>query len=468
MNKVLLQAWQRIVQSKGRETAITVFPGGRKLSYQEIEDAANHCFEKHLSTFPNPASTIIALQVENRENWLIRFLAILKAGCVALPVDTTSVPEEVQRLLAFTGANAWFHEDTYLPLSTRVHSALNRAGIQLFKVTSGSTSNPKVIPFTEDQMVADAQNILETMGIGSDDIQFVTIPLGHSYGLGSLIYPFFLQGIPLVFNSIPLPGIISRELFTSQATVMPTIPAILKALAHSDTTRLPPSLRLVISAASALSQDLVHDFHARHALYIHNFYGSSETGGIAYDTTGSLLTTETGAVGVPLKNVHVTISKTGRVRVNSKAVTTHRNRQKENGVGSYLLSDFGTLNNSALVLRGRSNRIVKHNGKRLDLSQIEKTLAEHPGIQEAFVAYDEDRHRVIAAVAGKIEPDGFMRFASDLLPVWKRPKLLWVTPSLPTTARGKPDKVQIFKNINALGLKLQYPGQSASISSHSG
>lgn len=451
----LLGRWDHIIDTMGDRTAIIGFPEEATLSFRQVDAMAEAKRELLRSELTDPSSKIVAVQLDSRIDWMISFLAVLKAGAIFLPIDVTSTEAECQRLLDRTGCNARFNKQGFQRLRARAHPQLKRAGVRCFKVTSGSTSVPKVLPFTEPQMMADATNILETMEITAADVHFATIPLGHSYGLGSLVVPFVMQGIPLVFNSIPLPGIIARELSISGATVMPTIPGILKALAQSESTQLPSCLRLVISAASPLTPELVHAFDAQHDLRIHNFYGSSETGGIAYDTTGHLLT-DSGAVGVPLRNVEVSISKSGRVRVCSDAVQTVGNPNHHHNRGVQLLADFGRLEHDGLQLIGRSNRIVKHNGKRLDLAQIERILMEHDAVQDAFVAYDESRHRVIAAIVGSIETPEFCKFASRHLAVWKRPKVIWSVSALPMTARGKPDRSAILAGISSHGKKLQY------------
>ena len=446
----LLQAWNDIVRAKEDNTAIVSFPSGKRFTFGEVDRSAESDCSQLRETFQDPHSKVVGIKVENREQWLITFLALIKAEAIIVPIDGTSTPQETLRILHATGCNAWFSDQGFQFIHNRSHPPLSRANIQIFKITSGSTSIPKSIAFTESQMIADAQNILETMDIGENDLQFATIPLGHSYGLGSLVYPFLLRGIPIVFNSIPLPGIIEKELKESQATVMPTIPAILKALSRSESTQLSDSLRLVVSAASPLTADLVKQFYKRHRLKIHNFYGSSETGGIAYDTTGELLK-DLGSVGVPMKNVEVSLSKTGRVQVRSGAVYTHKNRNKIDGKGCFLLSDFAEFQEGALLLKGRSNRIIKHNGKRLDLTQIEKTLLEHRQIKDAYVDYDTIRHRVVAAIVGNISETEFSVFSTQQLAVWKRPKLVWFASELPTNVRGKPDRRKIAQKITECG-----------------
>jgi len=451
----LIEIWKKTVQAQPDTLAITTFPEETTLTFGELDRKADELKTQLTSAFGYTAGKIVGIKIERRELWMAAFLAILKSGAIALPIDTTATPDETQRLLFNIDCNAWFHQDTFTKLHERTARHFKRAKIQVFKVTSGSTATPKVLAFTESQMMADARNILSTKGITEHDIQFATIPLGHSYGLGSLVYPFFLKAIPLAFNSIPLPGIIEKELKLSHSTVMPTIPGVLKALARSENVQLPESLRLIISAASPLTAELADNFFRRHKLRIHNFYGSSETGGVAYDRNGEALPKK-GAVGEPLEGVKVSISKSGRVKVESEAVFTHQNRTKNEGMGQFLLSDYGTMENDLLYLKGRSNRIIKHHGKRIDLSQIEKILTEHPAIKEAFVAYELNRHRIVAAIAGDLSATEFAGYAEKQLSIWKRPKQACFVNTLPVNARGKPDRPAILLKIKTEGISLKY------------
>ena len=65
------------------------------------------------------------------------------------------------------------------------------------------------------------------------------------------------------------------------------MPALLRLLTEVDVDRRPwRRVRLVISAGAVLPAEVAQRFQARCGRKIHNFYGSSETGGIAYDRTG--------------------------------------------------------------------------------------------------------------------------------------------------------------------------------------
>ena len=59
----------------------------------------------------------------------------------------------------------------------------------LLKLTSGTTAAPRAIRFRSAQLLADAEQICDTMGITEADLNFAVIPLSHSYGFSNLITP---------------------------------------------------------------------------------------------------------------------------------------------------------------------------------------------------------------------------------------------------------------------------------------
>ena len=125
------------------------------------------------------------------------------------------------------------------------------------------------------------------MEIAPGDRNLGAIPFGHSYGLGNLVLPLIVQGTPIINSQEILPEPLARQIRRFGATVLPSVPAVLRALAASsvDAADL-RSLRRVISAGAPLRPEVARDFHDRFGLPIHNFYGSSETGGICFDRTG--------------------------------------------------------------------------------------------------------------------------------------------------------------------------------------
>src|SRR5207302_5013387 len=73
------------------------------------------------------------------------------------------------------------------------------------KSTSATTGAPRLVAFTGEQLMADARNIVQTMGLRPDWPNLGIISLAHSYGFSNLILPLLLHGIPLILVGTALP-----------------------------------------------------------------------------------------------------------------------------------------------------------------------------------------------------------------------------------------------------------------------
>ena len=344
----------------------------------------------------------------NSASWLVRFLAIQKLGAAAVPLDV-SLPPKMQR-------------DTIRGLSRR-----SKSPICCVKLTSGTTGELKRIFCSPANLQADGEHIIRTMGLRPADRNLAIIPLGHSYGLGNLVMPLLLQGTTVICAQAFVPRQILRLIEEYEVTVLPTVPAILRALAQLEGTTRPPSLRLVISAGAPLTAEVAKSFHRRYGIKIHNFYGSSETGGICYDRTGTA-TLKGRSVGKPLTGVKVQIRRDGRVAVNSPA-------------GKATLPDLGEWNRyGELRLLGRVGEVANVGGKKVAPAEIERALLELHGISDAWVTVLQDKrgHDYLAAAVettrARVEIEQELL---RILPAWKLPKTWLLAPVLPRTDRGK-------------------------------
>lgn len=154
-------------------------------------------------------------------------------------------------------------------------------GIVHLKTTSATTGRPRLVAFTAAQLMADAENIVGTMGLRPDWPNVGVVSLAHSYGFSNLILPLLLHGIPLIIAGAPLPEVIRRAAAMERAVTLAGVPALWRS--WHDANAIPANVRLAISAGAPLPLTLEENVFAMRGLKIHNFYGSSECGGIAYD-----------------------------------------------------------------------------------------------------------------------------------------------------------------------------------------
>jgi acyl-CoA synthetase (AMP-forming)/AMP-acid ligase II len=408
------------------------------------------------STFSVPAdsSSLSGCQIvfsrPNGPEWLAVFLACLQLGAVPVPLDP-SEPADSQRSLA-TSAHAHFLltpdnqlHPIFVQSLTAQPSTLNstpRERAALIKLTSGSTGTPRALAFTHAQMLADGHQVCTSMDIQPGDLNLGLIPFGHSYGLGNLVIPLLAQGTAIVCVSAPLHHAIAADCARWQPTVFPAVPAILRILALTDVPADSlQSLRVIISAGSALPPETARAFLEKFGKRIHGFYGSSETGGIAYDRTGDATLTGRSA-GTPLDGVTLNFTRARRFTVSSPAVFTQSNRHRApSGNGAHAPADLAALNaHGELVLLGRTGRMVKIASRRLDLTALELEIKKLPGLRDAYAAPHPNRPDELACALATDLCAAYTRaLLHRSLAAWKIPKRLLVLKEFPLTPRGKTD-----------------------------
>jgi acyl-CoA synthetase (AMP-forming)/AMP-acid ligase II len=147
------------------------------------------------------------------------------------------------------------------------------------KLTSGTTAAPRAVRFRSEQLLADCNQICETMGISDADLNFGVIPLSHSYGFSNLLTPLIARGVPIVLSHDRTPRAVLVDLARTNATVFPGMPVFYQAFCEMEDIPPLPKLRLCISAGAPLQVAVAKKFRDKFKLPIHSFYGVSEYGG---------------------------------------------------------------------------------------------------------------------------------------------------------------------------------------------
>lgn len=392
------------------------------------------------------AGRIVLLHRPNGSGWLAAFLGLHLAGAVIIPVDADTPAAGVSGIALRLGAAGVLDAAGFTPTGA---PGRRKPGAFLGKLSSGSTGAPKVFFFTEKQMIADADAVCDGMGIGPGDLNHAGLPFAHSYALGNLILPLFVRGVPMSIATGHFPGVIADEIAARGATVLPTVPNILNALTRSavEPEKL-ASLRLVITAGARFAPEDARAFAAKFGRRAHNFYGSSETGGIAYDRTGD--DTLTGdAVGTPLPGVNISRMRNGRLLVAGPAVRTLGNRRRAGALGAEALADLGRVGaGGRVVLEGRHAALVKIGGRRIHPGEVAAALRSAPGVVEAVVfelPVAGEESRLAAVVVGTTGVPALKSFLREKLPAWKTPSRFVFVEKLPVNARGKHDRAALLR-----------------------
>jgi acyl-coenzyme A synthetase/AMP-(fatty) acid ligase len=344
----------------------------------------------------------------------------------------------------FAVLNAWRHHSIVWPLepgeiAPRVASP-PRQCIHL-KSTSGTAGVSRLAAFTDAQLAADACNIVPTMGLSVEQPNLGVISLAHSYGFSNLVTPLLLHGIPLILGQSVLPEAIRLAVKGENAVTLAAVPAMWRS--WHEAGAIPGNVRLAISAGAPLPLPLEQVVFQSSSLKIHNFYGASECGGIAYDATDTPRT-DGALAGTPMRNVQWSLNKDDCLRVQSAAAgeTYWPKPTDALGGGCFQTTDVAELREGTVFLRGRVSDLINVAGRKLWPETVERALLAHPSVRECLVlgapSPQAERTETVTAVVVSSAGESELRaFLLESLPAWQVPRQWRFVASLASGPRAK-------------------------------
>ncbi len=374
--------------------------------------------------------------------------AALSAAAAALPpagslavVQEKGVALILRVLRAFTDRVPVFLVDQPQALPSGLESLPE--DVCLIKTTSGSTGQPRHVLFTEGQLIADASAIIQSMGLVRTSPNIAVISMAHSYGFSNIVLPLLWAGIPIIYVASPLPAAMGQALGHSRGVTLPAVPAMWRAW-HQAGLLTPGRVRLAISAGAPLPLALEEEVFHSTGLKLHNFYGSSECGGIAYDAS-STPRPDAALAGSPLHGVTIHLSDAGLLSVTSPAVgLRYLAPDTSLSDGRFQTSDLATWVGESIALTGRVGDAINVAGRKISPAEIEADLAQIPGLLSVVVfgvpAADPVRGDDIVAclrLAPTTTLEQVKQAAATQLSPHHMPRRWSVQPTLAPDARGK-------------------------------
>jgi long-chain acyl-CoA synthetase len=459
----LLLAWQAAVSRKGKDPAVFDATGRVARTFLDIEEHAR-AFETQIGGLL--AGAVVAIQIGNHEDWPAIFIACLRKRLVVLPLDQSIGEQQRDAALEICRASAVVSAlsaeaspklDALNGLSPKI-AKLQTADTppdwggnlpSLLKLTSGTTAAPRAIRFRSHQLLADCNQICDTMQISDDDLNFGVIPVSHSYGFSNLLTPLIARGVPIVVSRDRTPRAVLADLARTGATVFPGTPVFYQAFCNMDDVPPLPKLRLCISAGAPLSSAVAENFFEKFRQPIHSFYGASESGGICYDRHGK--TFENGLVGQPMQGVEVELiyptESASQIRVCSAAVSDGYFPERDEGKlgnGVFVPDDLLARHNSALKIVGRVSDVINVAGKKVNPAEVEAHLLRFTGVRQAVVfgrltgaGFRNEEVAACVLASPNVSEADLLRFCRTSLSGWQVPKRIFLVEVIPTNERGK-------------------------------
>jgi acyl-CoA synthetase (AMP-forming)/AMP-acid ligase II len=406
---MLFERWGEISRARADHLAVRDLSTGSDWMFRQLADAA-------AAGARSPATRSLFFPQGHSVEFIVDVLRAWRSESVVCPLEPAQTPPQVPA-----------------PPSRIIH----------LKTTSASTGLPRLVAFTAAQLMADAENIVATMGLRPDWPNLGIISLSHSYGFSNLVLPLLLHGIPLVLVPSTLPEALRRAVAGFDALTLSGVPALWRA--WHEASAIPPNVRLAVSAGAPLPLSLEKEVFERTGLKLHNFYGSSECGGIAYDSTETPRS-DPACIGQGMTNVDLSIAEDGCLEVRGAAVgeTCWPEAAPNLSQGLFRTSDLAEIQNGIVYFRGRACDRINVAGRKVSPEAIEMVLSRHPAVRECLVfgAPSDDPSRgetVVACLAtsSHITPDAIRQHAMASLPSWQLPREWWFVESLGVNGRGK-------------------------------
>lgn len=471
-NSAIADRFLKTCRDEGDAVAVRTLWDGSARTFTELREQYADARRALVEAGVTPGSCVVSL-VGNRPAFFPLFVACMDVGAALLPLNEATDTEVaalvnraqatavvVERDLPLAAARQVLLRDGIRLLTLRGHSAPTAYGRSvLLKLTSGSTDLPKAAVAREEHLFSDGRHVIDAMGIRPADVNLAYIPLSHSYAVGNIVMPLIYQGTSVALRQTFNPAQFANDAIISGSTVFPGVPFMFEQIQTSgEITHLPATLRLLITAGARVDIATVAWFAERLGRKVHSFYGSSESGGIAYDDSEEV--SDLVHVGRPMPETTVEIrpyepseAGMGRIFVSGTAVCAgYATGTAADGPsafcdGGFLTGDIGRHDSQGrLVLTGRVSPLVNVAGRKVDPAEIERVLAGLENVVDARVlgvSCDKRGQEIVAFVVRSspaLTPIAIRRLCAGTLSPYKIPRRFIFLDRLPVDARGKMDR----------------------------
>jgi long-chain acyl-CoA synthetase len=281
---------------------------------------------------------------------------------------------------------------------------LVESGPAVVQFTATVGGDPKGVLKTTVNLRAAAAAIGASLDLKAEDRVLCTMPLHHSYGFDFGLLATLAHGTSLFLEDEISPKRIAKLLREQSVDVFPGTPALFGSLARVPTVK---PLKLAgaryLSSGSSLPPSIAEAFQQRFGIRLLSCYHSTQAGPLAIDRPGK----DPASVGKPFDGVELRVAvakgdklgvgETGPIWARSKAlsmlvVPKIHLPKRDGGVaigdvdadGWFRTGDLGQLDRGGrLTITGREDDLVKVDGKRVALGEVEGCLEAFPKVKAA-------------------------------------------------------------------------------------
>ncbi len=476
---------------------VAVDCGGERLSHREVDRLGNRLARRLRAMGVGPESTV-AVFMDRALEMVVALVGILKAGGAYVPLDPAYPGERLAAMLADCGAAVAVTQErladrleplaaagavglsslcldgTWEALAGESDAPLDAGAtpddLAYVIYTSGSTGRPKGVAVRH----AGAAALLAWAAEAYAPAERRRLLASTSISFDPSVFEIFLpltQGGEVVLVDTVL-DLLTRG--GEPVTLVDTVPsAVVELVALAG---LPPTVETVNLVGEPIPAGLAARVHAQPGVRrVVNLYGPTET--TTYATWAEVGPDDASpAIGRPIEGTRAYLldadgspvppGVAGELYLGGRGVARGYFRAPAATAERFLPDPFAALHGEAgerlyrtgdlarhlpdgrLLFLGRADGQVKIRGIRVELGEVEASLAAHPAVAAAAVAVRGEgaAARLAACVvprAGRLDAEELRRWMKERLPAAMVPALFVELPALPLMANGKVDRAAL-------------------------
>ena len=331
---------------------------GRSITYGELYRSSTALAER-IKRLGLPSGSRAAILFENSIDYMICYFASFLAGLVAVPLDTSLAPEDLNYILTDCGAGIFMVQSKYrrrldtilgrnlslslivsdrtmpiadsfppmetiggiieeassIPSLTRAAAAVtsvDQAPHELAAIfyTSGSTGEPKGVMLSHCNLVSNTLATVQYLGLTENDSVLVILPFYYIYGNSLLLTHVATGGHVVIDNRFMYPEVVLDSLEESKATGFAGVPStFMIALSKSTIAkRKLADLEYITQAGGAMAPEVTRRLmQACPNQKIWVMYGQTEASPRVTYLPPERLNEKLGSIGIAVPGVEVKI-----------------------------------------------------------------------------------------------------------------------------------------------------------------
>lgn len=339
--------------------------------------------------------------------------------------------------------------------------------------TSGTTSRPKIVPLSHENVTASALHIGSTLKLTSNDRCLNIMPLFHIHGLIAAVLSSLAAGASVScapgFNALKAFGWL-EEVDPTWYTAVPTMhQAILGRAPRNQEIVDKLRLRLIRSSSSSLPPQVMTALEETFGAPVIESYGMTEAAHQMASNPLPPAIRKPGFVGIAAgpevaimdgKGILLSAGEIGEVVIRGPNVTKgYENNPDANATafsnGWFRTGDQGTIDGEGyLRLTGRLKEIINRGGEKVSPLEVDEVIMDHPAVAQCVtfaMPHKSLGEEVAAAVVlreGQEASEADIRqFLRERLADYKIPRKVLILEEIPKGATGKLQRIGLAEKL---------------------